>query len=554
MAAWTLHTSDSTEPLSPRPVDTNSISSRSTSQGPLETEKCRFVAQLPTTARSDQDPEKGPEPNDAVAKEAFSVFSTNQKRVIVVVASLAAWFSPMTGMIYYPALNKIASDLHVTSSQVNITATTYVIMQGLAPMMVAGFSDKAGRRPAYIVCFTIYILANLALGLQNSYTALLILRMFQSAGISGTIALANGVVGDLITASERGRYITFSSLGSILGPTLSPVLGGLLSQNLGWHWIFWFLLIFSACFSIPLMLFLPETCRKIVDDGSVPPPWSSWNITDHLRSKSTAHKGLPVDEKKALRLRENHRLAIPNPISTLVVLADLETALLLITNGLAMACIYAVFAGKSSMFRELYDFDELHVALMFLPIGIGGVFSAFTIGYLLDWNYRRHARHLDVPLTRNRQTDLSEFPIERARLQVGLPMLILTALGVMAYGWSVNWKITLAGPIISLLFLGCCLIGASEVLNVLLVDIYPDQPATVTAANNLVRCSLGAAATAVIRPMSNAMGNGWAYTTLAIIFLISCLGPVVCMRYGIAWRRAKKEKAESKQRQSNVQQ
>ena len=52
------------------------------------------------------------------------------------------------------------------------------------------------------------------------------------------------------------------------------------------------------------------------------------------------------------------------------------------------------------------------------------------------------------------------------------------------------------------------LIGVSEVLNVLLVDIYPGQPATVTAANNLVRCLLGAAATAVIKPMINVIGTG----------------------------------------------
>lgn len=110
------------------------------------------------------------------------------------------------------------------------------IIQGLAPMMIAGFSDKAGRRPAYFICFTIYILANLALALQNDYVALLVLRMVQAAGSSGTVALANGMVGDCIVSSDRGQYIAFASLGSILGPTLSPVLGGLLSEYLDWHW------------------------------------------------------------------------------------------------------------------------------------------------------------------------------------------------------------------------------------------------------------------------------------------------------------------------------
>ncbi len=103
-------------------------------------------------------------------------------------------------------------------------------------MMIAGFSDKAGRRPAYAICFAIYIVANLALALQNSYVALLILRMLQSAGSSGTIALAQGLVGDCIVSADRGQYIAWASVGSLLGPTISPLLGGVISQYAGWHW------------------------------------------------------------------------------------------------------------------------------------------------------------------------------------------------------------------------------------------------------------------------------------------------------------------------------
>ena len=109
-------------------------------------------------------------------------------------------------------------------------------MQGLAPMLIAGFSDRAGRRPAYILCFVIYIASNLALALQNNYVALLVLRMVQSAGSSGTVALAQGVVGDCVVSAERGKYVAFASIGSSLGPTVSPLLGGVLSQYAGWHW------------------------------------------------------------------------------------------------------------------------------------------------------------------------------------------------------------------------------------------------------------------------------------------------------------------------------
>jgi hypothetical protein len=101
--------------------------------------------------------------SDVLATEDYSVFTVGQKRAIIFAGSFAAWFSPMTGSIYFPALDRIGEDLGVSDSAMSITVTTYLIMQGLAPMMIAGFSDTAGRRPAYILCFTIYMISNLAL-------------------------------------------------------------------------------------------------------------------------------------------------------------------------------------------------------------------------------------------------------------------------------------------------------------------------------------------------------------------------------------------------------
>jgi hypothetical protein len=127
-------------------------------------------------------------------------------------------------------------------------------------------------------------------------------------------------------------------------------------------------------------------------------------------------------------------------------------------------------------------------------------------------------------------------------------MNVLGAAAVAGYGWMMNHHISIAGPVIMLFILGYCLIASSQVLNILMVDIYPGQPATATAANNVCRCLLGAAATAAITPLSNAIGNGWAYTFLALLFLASMVGPVSTMRYGMKWRRVKKEKDRRKAR------
>jgi hypothetical protein len=133
-------------------------------------------------------------------------------------------------------------------------------------------------------------------------------------------------------------------------------------------------------------------------------------------------------------------------------------------------------------------------------------------------------------------------------MEVCLPQLWFGSAAIVGYGWLLGHKVSLAGPIIMLFILGYCLIAGTQALNVLMVDIYPGKPATATAANNVVRCLLGAAASAAIVPMSEAMGNGWAYTLLAVLFVVSSVGPALTMKYGIKWRKAKKDKSERKKK------
>ena len=98
------------------------------------------------------------------------------------------------------------------------------IFQGLSPTIIGGISDRYGRRPAYLICFTLFIAANIGLALQTNYAALLVLRCLQSCGSSGTVALSNGTVSDLATRAERGRYIGLAALGSSLGPAYDQFL------------------------------------------------------------------------------------------------------------------------------------------------------------------------------------------------------------------------------------------------------------------------------------------------------------------------------------------
>lgn len=68
-------------------------------------------------------PSEGP----SLPMEQFSVFSVSEKRIIILTGSLAGFFSPLSSSIYFPALNTIASALHVSESRINLTVTTYMV-------------------------------------------------------------------------------------------------------------------------------------------------------------------------------------------------------------------------------------------------------------------------------------------------------------------------------------------------------------------------------------------------------------------------------------------
>ncbi|KAE8441465.1 hypothetical protein EG329_004921 [Mollisiaceae sp. DMI_Dod_QoI] len=475
--------------------------------------------------------------------EDYSVLTVGQKKLIIMAASVASLFSPMATAIYYPSLNTISKDLNVTNSKINITVTIFLVC---LPHHLPSHMDqqKQGRRPMYIFCFIVFTAANLGLALQNNYVALLILRMIQASGSSGTVALANGVVGDMVTSAERGTYVAYASLGGIMGPMVSPIIGGVIGQYAGWHWIFWFLIIFSAVVFIPLILFMPETCRNVVDNGSIPPPFFSRNITDTIRHRHRAEKGLTINEEKRAAFAEKYKFRLPNPLSTLRVLLDPESAILLFGTGLGLGCFYAISTGASVAFSQNYGFSQVKIGLMFIPIGGGSVLSAFTSGRLVDWNYRRWCAKLNVPIIKNRRQDLTNFPIERARLQVAWPAFFLGGIFLIAYGWILTISISVAAPIVFLFITGWALTSCFQILNVLMVDIYPGKPSVATAANNFVRCELGAVFSAILLPMVDSIGWGWSYTILALCFMGYAPMLILIMRRGPRWRRERKARED----------
>jgi multidrug resistance protein len=503
----------------------------------------------------------------------YSIHTPWGKRLIVLAAAISAFFSPLTAQIYLPALNALAADFQVTDAQINLTVTTYMIFQGVTPMFIGGFADTAGRRPAYVICFVIYIAANIGLALSPSYAALLILRCLQSAGSSTTVALCQAVVADIVTSAERGQFIGITVIPIVLAPSLGPVVGGLLSQRLSWRWIFWFLTILATVDLVALLLFFPETCRLIVGDGSVrahPIYRTCWQMIKDsresraLRKKTTTRTtGHNDDARNETGNNPNlqrttssathksttpkFRFTPPNLFGSLTLLFQKELGLLLSYTSVVFAGFYAIATGMPSLLAQHYDLDETTIGLMYLPMAGGSIVAAFVMGKLVNNNYARHATLLGLPpIDKTRQTDLTDFPIERARLEVGVPLLALSTAVMIAWGWALQYGASLAVPCVLLFLMGIGMIGFNNCANTLIIDVYPGRAGAATAANNLTRCLLGAVASAVIVPMINAMGAGWAYTLIGLLYVVFSPALYLVMKNGMRWRAEERAREEKK--------
>ncbi|KAF2734859.1 MFS general substrate transporter [Polyplosphaeria fusca] len=505
----------------------------------------------PQTAQDGQEATEVAQPTSSQPEIPYSIFTLNEKRFMVFIATFAALFSPVASTIYYPALQPIADRLHVSSSLINLSITTYNILQGLAPAFVGAFSDAEGRRPAYLICFVIFLGANIGLALQTNYAALMVLRAVQSSGSSGTVTLANAVVADFAMSHERGAWMGWVSTGAMMGPAFGPVIGGLLSQYLGWRSIFWFLTIFAGIYLLPILLFFPESCRTVVGNGSLRPTPS----TSHPLSLLTTSL---LDRRIRTRIAANPHLLsprtprpptrFPNPLTTLALLFEKESSIVLLGSGLLFAGIYAVLAALPSQLESIYHLNALHVGLSFLAFGVGGSLIAPLAGKAMDWNFRRHAVALGLDTQDQRRLrSLAQFPIERARLEVAVPMLLAGVACVLGFGWTLEARTSLAGPLVFLFFLGFCANGSFTVVSTFLIDLFPEKPATAGAAGNLTRCWLGAGASALVVPVIDAVGVGWMFTIVAAIWvlLVPFFGIVVWK--GPGWRREKAEKLKRKE-------
>jgi multidrug resistance protein len=469
-------------------------------------------------------------------RPVFSTFSVRQKMGITALVSLASVFSPISATIYVPALPTIADDLHVSVTLVNLSVTSYMILQGLAPSLWGPLTDAIGRRPIYLMTFLVYIAACIGLSCTTSFAELIIWRSLQSTGSASTIAIGAGVIGDMTRPTERGGYIGFYSAGALVGNALGPILGGIFAQTIGWRGIFYFLTAFAGAFWLVLLLMLPETLRTVVGNGSIRP------ARNLLRRPALSYLEPPdaaPEDVSSTQIAKSF-----DPLGPIKMMGKGEVACSLLFTAIYYTVWQASLVASATLFDRVYDLSQLSIGLAFIANGVGAISASLLTGRILDYDYACEAR-LEAISQCTSGTSLepvqsrSYVPLKRleyARLK-RMPYNCFIFIGcTLAYGWCIQEKTTVALPIIWTFFLGFTTTSIMSAYTTLLVDWFPDAGASGTAALNLARCLMGAGGTAVVQPLMDKTSTGIAFSIGAGMTLLCTPLYYIVICYTKTWQ------------------
>ena len=168
--------------------------------------------------------------------------SKNTEFLIILSISLAMFMSALDGTIVNIALPTISESFHISSSVVSWVATAYLLVMAGCVLIFGKISDMIGFKKIFLVGFTIFTLGSLTCGLLpdllNSFYSLVGSRIFQAIGGAMLAAIAPAMITAYIPMEQKGKAMGIIMTMAALGTAIGPTIGGILTQYLSWHWIF----------------------------------------------------------------------------------------------------------------------------------------------------------------------------------------------------------------------------------------------------------------------------------------------------------------------------
>jgi DHA2 family multidrug resistance protein len=174
---------------------------------------------------------------------------------------MATFMEVLDTSIANVALPHIAGSLSSGQDESTWVLTSYLVSNAIVLPISAWASDRMGRKRFYMMCVFLFTVSSLLCGLSTTLPMLIFFRILQGAGGGGLGPSEQAILADTFLPEQRGMGFAMYGMAVVLAPAVGPTLGGYLTDNYSWHWIFFT--------NVPIGILSLFLTSRMVED----PPW-----------------------------------------------------------------------------------------------------------------------------------------------------------------------------------------------------------------------------------------------------------------------------------------
>ncbi|TWI59091.1 MFS transporter [Halalkalibacter nanhaiisediminis] len=313
-----------------------------------------------------------------------------QENKIILIWSFTVWLVVMNTTMFNIALPSILTDLSLTSSTASWIVSGYSIVFAIATLTFSRLSDFIPISKLLIIGLFILGVASVIGFLANDFYVLLGARIFQAAGAGAVPGLAMVLAGRYIPQARRGKAMAFISSAASLGFGLGPVIGGLITQYLGWNFLFvvtGFVVLFIPLFQKLLPKEETEKGKFDIIGGVL----TGLSVTGLLLFLSTFSYLILICSIVFIVLSWNHFHKIDAPFIQPKLLKNKQYMKLIFIGFIAFLIHFATLFLMPIILSVVFHKEPAEVGMLIFPGAIVSAITAQFIGSFID-------RYGNIPL------------------------------------------------------------------------------------------------------------------------------------------------------------
>jgi len=158
--------------------------------------------------------------------------------LIAAVVSIAAFMEVLDTTITNVSLSHIAGSLAASQDESTWVLTSYLVANGIVLPLSGWLANVLGRKNFFMLCIAAFTVASFACGMATSLPMLIVFRLLQGLAGGGLQPMQQAIVSDSFPPEKRGLAFAITGVTTIVAPILGPTLGGFITDNYSWRWIF----------------------------------------------------------------------------------------------------------------------------------------------------------------------------------------------------------------------------------------------------------------------------------------------------------------------------